>query len=120
MAHYMFPTSYTEGENYFVQFDIYKLKFPIKQLVAGHAEALAVHSDPATYGYVANREVPAAPAADDANAEPVGFLDSMKNLYGTVTTNLRAIKDTIKDWQNTYNYEQQANEILNRLRTTVI
>lgn len=126
MAHYMFPTSSTEGENYFVQFDIYKLKFPIKKPTdgrrgaRGHAEALAIHSDPAAVGYSAyvtsTRPVVAADPEKDDNKEPVGFLDSMKNLYGAVTIDLNAIKDTIKDWQNTYDYEQQANELLHSIK----
>ena len=93
MAHYMFPTSSTEGENYFVQFDIYALSLPMKD-----NEHMTETSKPV-----------------DADKAPTrGSLETLSQAREGQTFNYSALNPS--EWQNTYKYETTANQLLHSIK----
>ena len=53
MAMYSFPTAPTEGENYFVQFDIFKLSTPLENIEGSLMDTI-LHASPTVVENLSN------------------------------------------------------------------
>ena len=98
MAIYIFPSSSTEGENYFIQFDIYDLKSPLKDK---SSERLLSTTD--------NDKVQSVDLSKTLEKNIEGFSKGQ-------TVDLESIKNSLTDLQSTFNYEVSANEILHSIK----
>lgn len=112
MAHYIFPTGNTEDENYFIQFDIYQLKAPLANLNAMTYSSDSSDSSESDEGE-SNEQRNAQQAASTATLSGLGAVTEYTK---GVTLNVKEIVEKLPEMNNTYDYKQQASELLHSIK----
>ena len=122
MANYRFPTSTTEGENNFVQFDIYKLEPVIKDTES----APQVYPSDASSGYLtetseqkqqrqANRYARATAETEDSTEKKPTMTSGFAAISGATVVVGDMLKQ-LPNLKNTHDYKKQANELLHSIK----
>ena len=126
--YYRFPTSTSEGENNFVQFDIYKLEPVVtgdNRASAGNvARAQGVGSTPSAnsgnyVGYMRSGEGTAIPNSDQTpdveEPQPTGLAGTIAAMSG-VKVAMGDLLRSLPNLKNTHDYKKQANQLLHTIK----
>lgn len=136
MANYRFPTSTTEGENNFVQFDIYKLE-PVTTADTTTAETIQTESAMAgtqktgssTGGRTGHGTIGSVPGSgqaqttdstekstvQDTEQKPMGLQQAIAQTAG-VTVAVGDLLRQLPNLKNTHDYKKQANQLLHSIK----